>query len=609
MKLTNIEIENYRGIKNKQEIKISDFTTFIGKNDSGKSIVLNAIATFLDNGSYPVFEKDFNNNRDEGFPIIITCTFIDENIREILKGFIKKTKKKDIGIEEELDSILKTENNLIVRKKWNSPDKKPSICEISCVDFEDSAYRNLSQKDDKELNKIIEELNITIPKDKPGRNAKLEKSKYVGDFLVENGYKKIVIWREESKIDEIFPSVEFFPADHAISTDTKFNTSLKTETKDFFEKEQKSEDSKLISVQEEAKKEIQREADEIAKYMKDHVKDLETIQVDPHFNWMDAIKDVGINFKFTKDLKPISMENKGAGYRRLFMVGRFRYLASKNKKVNTLYLVEEPETFLHPSAQQELLDSFLEISKENQVVLTTHSPVFAGSSTVNKIILCKEDGQSIYKQESTESFSIEIINELGIRPSYNLIDNFEKIVFVEGPDDMYFLKKIVEKKLNRSIDSNKILFLFGGGSTLSNFVDIDYFTKSNRNLFLIIDSDKYDESDVTSEQKNSFDRKITEDIDLKNKFEQKPKAKGYILQKRCIENYYHPRAIERAYNLAENTIEYSKFPDDKNIKKILSSYDGIKCKGNKKILDEMKKEEWDEVVETELTDFLQKMID
>jgi len=26
-------------------------------------------------------------------------------------------------------------------------------------------------------------------------------------------------------------------------------------------------------------------------------------------------------------------------------------------------------------------------------------------------------------------------------------------------------------------------------------------------------------------------------------------------------------------------------------------------------LDEMKKEEWDEVVETELTDFLQKMID
>lgn len=608
MKLINIEIENYRGIKNKQRINISDITTFIGKNDSGKSIVLNAIATFLDNSSYPVFEKDFNNNREEGSPVVITCTFIDGNMRERLKDFIKKSRKKDIGIEEELDSILKTENSLIVRKKWDEPGKEPSICEISCIDFEDTAYRNLSQKDDKELDKIIKELNITIPIDKPGRNAKIEKSKYVGDFLTGNGYKKIAIWRVEPKIDEIFPSVEFFPADHAISTDTKFNTSLKTETKDFFEKEQKSDGSKLISVQEEAKKEIQREADGIAKYMKDHVKDLEDIQVEPHFNWMDAIKDVEIDFKFLKDLKPVSMENKGAGYRRLFMVGRFRYLASKNKKADILYLIEEPETFLHPSAQQELLDSFLEISKENQVILTTHSPIFAGSSTVNKIILCKEDGQSIYKQENTESFTVEIINELGIKPSYNLIDNFEKIVFVEGPNDMYFMKKIAEKIFEESIDSNKVLFLFGGGNTLSNFVDIDYFTKSNRSLFLMIDSDIYEEADVTTEQKNSFDKKIKKNIDLKNKFEAKPKATAYILQKRCIENYYHPRAIERAYNLGKNKIKYSIFPDNKDITKILISYEDIKCKGNRRIFDVMEKEEWDEVVETELADFLKQII-
>ena len=38
MYISKIEIENYRGIKEKEEINLSKFTSIIGKNDSGKSI-------------------------------------------------------------------------------------------------------------------------------------------------------------------------------------------------------------------------------------------------------------------------------------------------------------------------------------------------------------------------------------------------------------------------------------------------------------------------------------------------------------------------------------------------------------------------------------------
>jgi putative ATP-dependent endonuclease of the OLD family len=40
-------------------------------------------------------------------------------------------------------------------------------------------------------------------------------------------------------------------------------------------------------------------------------------------------------------------------------------------------LIEEPETFLHPSAQQDLLDSIKDLSEDNQIIITTHSPIFA----------------------------------------------------------------------------------------------------------------------------------------------------------------------------------------------------------------------------------------
>ena len=48
MKIDHITIQHYRGIKNKETIPISNFSTIIGKNDSGKSIITNALASFLD---------------------------------------------------------------------------------------------------------------------------------------------------------------------------------------------------------------------------------------------------------------------------------------------------------------------------------------------------------------------------------------------------------------------------------------------------------------------------------------------------------------------------------------------------------------------------------
>jgi predicted ATP-dependent endonuclease of OLD family len=182
------------------------------------------------------------------------------------------------------------------------------------------------------------------------------------------------------------------------------------------------------------------------------------------------------------------MTHKGTGYRRLFMVARFRYLAEKSKSGNIIYLIEEPETFLHPTAQQDLLTALKGLSDDNQVITTTHSPVFAGATDVKGVVLCTKDGQSNYENAidgNEQDFLFKIIDELGIKPSFNLRDHHEHILFVESTNDMKFYDIICKKLLNFDLIGNpKILVLpFGGGADIDSFLNIDYFDNSNRIYF------------------------------------------------------------------------------------------------------------------------------
>lgn len=198
---------------------------------------------------------------------------------------------------------------------------------------------------------------------------------------------------------------------------------------------------------------------------------------------------------------------------------------------------------------------------------------------------------------------MHIVEELGIKPSYNLRDNHEKIVFVESKNDAKFYDLICKKVLNKNLlDNDKILVLpFGGGEDIESFINIDYFDSSRRDLFLIIDSDKH------QNKQDKQQRRI-------NEFNKKEKGSGYMLKKSCIENYYHPRAIERVYSLPENTFNF--FSDDENVKKTMENIikdknlnsKNIKIKNNINVFKEMTKDECEEVIEQKLIDFIKGVV-
>lgn len=50
MKIDSMKISNFRGYAENTEIKFNDLTVFVGKNDIGKSTVLEALDVFLMKG-------------------------------------------------------------------------------------------------------------------------------------------------------------------------------------------------------------------------------------------------------------------------------------------------------------------------------------------------------------------------------------------------------------------------------------------------------------------------------------------------------------------------------------------------------------------------------
>ena len=50
MKIKSLKIKNFRGYKGEVLIDFDDFTAFVGKNDIGKSSVLEALDIFFNDG-------------------------------------------------------------------------------------------------------------------------------------------------------------------------------------------------------------------------------------------------------------------------------------------------------------------------------------------------------------------------------------------------------------------------------------------------------------------------------------------------------------------------------------------------------------------------------
>ena len=158
-------------------------------------------------------------------------------------------------------------------------------------------------------------------------------------------------------------------------------------------------------------------------------------------------------------------EDKGDGMQRAIMLSIIQAFADYRKKESGggtfLFMIDEAELHLHPSAQRALKRALLDISKTDQVLVNTHSSV---------LVVDENDGQQIFRVEKTKGITeitaiqevekIDIIFELlGGSPADLLLPR--NFLIVEGKSEFVFLSDVIKRFY--AAEFNGIKILFSGG--------------------------------------------------------------------------------------------------------------------------------------------------
>ncbi len=400
MKIAKIKIENFRGYKNEVVIDFKDLTVFVGKNDIGKSTILEALDIFFnENKGVIKIEKDDINkfNKNEGNnEIKITVLFKD------LPTSLTLDTTNPTTLEDEY--LLNSEGLLEVVKKYPNAGKEKVF--IKAKHPTNPACEDLLLKKNSELKTILGEIEC---EDKT-KNAVIRKAiwkHFKSDLQLSD--IEIDVTKEDAKniweqLKNYMPLFALFQSDRKNSDgDNEVQDPLKEAVKQILNNDEIQ--NKFSEIATEVERKLKEVADRTLEKLREMNEDVANslnpvIPTADKLKWTDVFKNVSISGD-----EDIPINKRGSGIKRLVLLNFFRAEAERRKEErnvpNIIYAIEEPETSQHPEHQRKLIEAFKELSEtENtQIILTTHSPAIVK-------LLDFEDLKLIKKSED----NVEVVN-------------------------------------------------------------------------------------------------------------------------------------------------------------------------------------------------------
>ena len=400
MKLQKVVIENFRGYKEKTEIEFSNLTAFVGKNDIGKSTVMEALDIFFHDGKGIVkLDKDdinVENKRTENYNIVITGIFTELPEKVVLD----ESYETNLGNEY----LVNKENELEISKTFKNGSTTSLKTEIKAFHPSNSNCNNLLQKKNADLKKNVDELKLECDKsiNSSMRRAiweyykdSLELKELTIDVSSKEGDIK-AIW---TKLQTYLPSFSLFQSDRKNNdSDDEVQDPLKEAVKAIFLTPDIQETLQKVATQVKEKiqevtnltlEKIKDVSPEIASSLHPNIPDVESLK------WHDVFKNLSISGD-----EDIPINKRGSGIRRLILLSFFRAEAEKRQKESSnpsiIYAIEEPETSQHKEHQQILIEALKTLARgeNSQVIITTHSSEIVKNLEFNNLLLITKDENS-----------------------------------------------------------------------------------------------------------------------------------------------------------------------------------------------------------------------
>lgn len=501
MKLKQIEINKFRSIDS-ISINIDDLAILIGENNAGKTNILKALELFYQDSVRSINEEYFYF-KIQNRPISISITYdrLTENERsqKHLKHWIY-------------------DNSIKVKKviEWDNQSQKYKMTLFGWQAKPKEVHFNLSKFDEykSQIDKIVESNRLPdyFKTDKgtvTQASYKQGISKHIKEGKVEFGDPGWIM--NPGSYKEVFS--DLLPMFYLVPAVKDAQDESKTTQQTMLGKLLNDLTNRIISKNpkfEEVKKQIEglkkylnksEEGDDSERLQE--IKDFEEILSSMISENMPGTK-VGIEivtpelidlFKDTKitldDALPTSIDSKGHGLQRALI---FAYIRAYAKTISTIeteeesfsrnfiLAIEEPELYLHPNGQRKMMNVLRNISKNDQVLICTHSNFFVDMFDYQNIIIVNRDnsGPTNVSQVTEEIFKTEDEESIKrLKKTFRYLSLFDlsrsemffskKVILVEGDTENFIVpfwaSRLAQKDKRYDFSSNNICVIECGGKT------------------------------------------------------------------------------------------------------------------------------------------------
>ncbi len=439
MQIISFKVSQFRSISGEITTDGLNGITIVGKNNSGKSNLLHAMRVFFE-GKYKSDLYNYDNDIPDSLKsgqtsFAVRFLFEDKELEDVSDHLI------DLDDSDEEEETL-SEGNILEN------DITPSSVDIEITDEEvlnqpQKGRRTLSLRDRYlQLFDMIEDSRLSTPQNEVTVHLTItNKNNFY--YSVFKGYKRKqnitsskYTSKERTFVDKLLKSFNCIYIPSSKSIDDIYNTLLepyiRTEVSSAIAPSIELIKSKLSEISQEITTEM----------AKSGIQDCQLYIKPPK-----EIDSLFGNFSLQmKDTVENTLSSKGTGIQCLSLFSSFKSISKKRleKGIKTIWMIEEPESFLHPSLGLSCSKIIESLQLEAYVVTTTHALSFVSNDVTKIIELIKENGVTKDKKHLKKFDAVSSIREnLGVKFSdfFNLSG---AAIFVEGITDKLYISQILK---------------------------------------------------------------------------------------------------------------------------------------------------------------------